>query len=361
MVTILARRLGSQAGWLAVAVLIMVALAAVDVSLPRNANISGALVLTPVLASAGARPRSVIAIGAVAVTVAVALADSDGSGLHASVARIMVIVVGTIVAGQAARLRIRREQRLVDLTGIAVAAQRAIIRQPPAKVGNVAIAAWYQSSVRAATVGGDCYEALDTSFGTRLMIGDVRGHGLPSVRLAALVLGAFRALAHIEADLAVVAHELDMLTSRYACDPDNIDIDGEEFVAAVLCQVNDSTLTVANCGHPPPLLIATTGEVRTLHAAVPALPLGVGSQPGLESVPLERGVRVLIYTDGLIEARDQDGQFFDLDTAAVALSSGPLSQGLADIMALLNTHANGEIGDDVALLAFEPAANPNPT
>jgi serine phosphatase RsbU (regulator of sigma subunit) len=340
----------------------MIALAVVDVSLPRNANISGALVLAPFLASAGARPRSVLAIGTVAVTVAVALAYSDGSGLHASLARITVILVGTIVAGQAARLRLRREQGLIDLTSIAVAAQRAIIRQPPAKVGNVVIATRYQSSVKAATVGGDCYEALDTSFGTRLIIGDVRGHGLPSVRLAALVLGAFRALAYIEADLAAVAHELDLLTSRYAHDPNNIDIDGEEFVTAVLCQVNDFTVTVANCGHPPPLLISSDGEVRRLDAAVPALPLGLGGHPGLESVHLDRGGRVLLYTDGLIEARDQHGQYFDLDTAAVILSSGPLDSRLAEIMAQLNAHGGGQIGDDVALLAFEPAATiPHPT
>ena len=78
------------------------------------------------------------------------------------------------------------------------------------------VSTWYESPVDVATVGGDCYEVLETAHGTRLIIGDVRGHGLPSVRLAALVLGAFRVLAHIEADLAKIARELDALV-RAVC------------------------------------------------------------------------------------------------------------------------------------------------
>ena len=104
-------------------------------------------------------------------------------------------------------LRLRRERRLARLADVAETAQRAIIRRPPPVVGSVAVSTWYESPVDVATVGGDCYEVLDTAHGTRLIIGDVRGHGLPSVRLAALVLGAFRALAHTEADLANIARE----------------------------------------------------------------------------------------------------------------------------------------------------------
>lgn len=214
-----------------------------------------------------------------------------------------MIVVGTVVAVQAARLRNRRELRLVDLSRVAEAAQRAIIRQPAPQVGSVAVATWYQSSVRAATVGGDCYEALDTPFVTRLLIGDVRGHGLASVRLAALVVGAFRALAFIEPDLATVARELDMLASRYAADAasgdGDGDGDGEEFVTAVIAQVEGPTVAIANRGHPAPLLIIPDGHVRELPATCPTVPLGIGSDPTLDVVKVHPSTRLLLYTDGL--------------------------------------------------------------
>ncbi|MCU4186401.1 serine/threonine-protein phosphatase [Acidiferrimicrobium sp. IK] len=351
---------GSEARWLAVSVAVMAILAAIDLTLPSNANISGALVVAPFLASVGSRPKPVAALGALAVLAALGLADADGSGLHASAARVSVILVGTGVALEAARVRVRRERRLVDLTNVSQAAQAAIIRQPPPMVGEVAVGSWYEASVRAATVGGDCYEALDTNFGTRLLVGDVRGHGLPSVRLAALVVGGFRALAHVEPDLATVAHELDLLVSRYARDLGSAGVDGEEFVTAVMAEVRGSTVTLANCGHPPPLLVTPEGKVTVLAASSPSPPLGVGSDPDLESVAVPAGGRVLLYTDGLIEARDASGAFFDLEAAAVVLAEGPLDDGVRTIMAALEAHASGRVTDDVAILAFEPAARRAP-
>lgn len=346
-----------ELGWLAVAAAVLVILAGVDLSLPSSANISGALVVAPFFASVGARPRLVAGLGAVSIGAAIGLAVADGSGLHASTARLVVIVVGTVVATQAARLRVRRERRLVDLTNVAEAAQRAIIRQPAPRVGSVAVASWYQSSVRAATVGGDCYEALDTPFGTRLLVGDVRGHGLPSVRLAALVVGGFRALAYVEAELATVARELDLLVSRYASETGNNDVDGEEFVTAVMSEVNGSTVTIANCGHPPPLLIFADGQVRALPATAPTPPLGIGSDPALETIRVSPATRLLLYTDGLIETRDGNGLFFDLTAAAASLAAGPLQAGVAELMGKLRAHSEGRIVDDVALLAFEPLAD----
>lgn len=278
-------------------------LAAVDVSLPSKANISGALVLTPFFASVGARSRAVAAIGMVATGVAVGLAVFDGSGLHASLARIAVIVVGTVVAAQAARLRNRREFRLVDLSRVAEAAQRAIIRQPAPQVGSVAVATWYQSSMRAAMVGGDCYEALDTPFGTRLLISDVRGHGLASVRLAAVVVGAFRALDFIEPNLATVARELDMLgrplrrrcrqrrrrwgSVRHGGDRPSGEADGD----------HRELWAPRSVAHRPRRPSPRPACYMSDSAK------GIGGDPRLDLVDVQPSTRLLLYTDGLIEAR----------------------------------------------------------
>ena len=332
----------------------LVVLTVIDLSLPGRTNISGALVIAPFLAASGVRPAGVALLGGAAVASAAGLDFLDRNEPHASVATIVVVLAGTLLATQASSLRVKREQRIVELATVAEATQRAIIRKPAPQVGSVAVATWYQSSARAATVGGDCYEILDTPFGTRAFVGDVRGHGMPSVRLAALVLGAFRAMAYIQADLGTVARELDNLVARYARDPTATDVDGEEFVTAVMCEIDRSTITIVNCGHPPPLLIGPGGKVRSLEASVPASPLGVGSDPALDRVEAPAGTRLLLYTDGLADALDRSGQSFDLGQAAQGLVAGSVEAATGRLIEQLNGHSSGRLNDDVAVMLLEP-------
>ncbi|HEX7354379.1 MAG TPA: PP2C family protein-serine/threonine phosphatase [Mycobacteriales bacterium] len=351
-------RRGSALVWLLAAAVALVAIAIIDLNLPSNANIDGALVLIPFLAAGGAAPQLVAGTGLVSIGCAVGLAVADGSGLQPSIARILAVAVGTAVAVEAAVVRLRRERRLVDLTVIAEAAQQAIIRRPPGTVGDCEVATWYQSSHEAATVGGDCFEVLDTPFGTRVLMGDVRGHGLPSVRLATRVLGGFRALAYMTPDLDEVAYELDLLAARYA-DEEDSDHDGEEFVTALLAEFTPGVITVANCGHPAPLVVSPDGAAATLDASVPAPPLGLGmgaNRPLLDRFALDPGARVLLYTDGLVEARDRAGLFFDLPSAGALLAEIPLPDAVERLIDALNAHAAGIIRDDVALVLVEPGS-----
>ncbi|MGH3745382.1 MAG: PP2C family protein-serine/threonine phosphatase [Mycobacteriales bacterium] len=348
-------RRGSALVWLLAAGIALVAIAAIDLSLPSSANITGALVLIPFLAAGGAAPQLVVGTGLVSVGCAAGLAVADGSGLQPSLARIIAVLVGTAVAAEAAVVRLRRERQLVDLTVVAETAQQAIIRRPPGRVGCCEVATWYQSSHHAATVGGDCFEVLDTPFGTRVLVGDVRGHGLPGVRLATRVLGGFRALAYMEADLAAVAYELDLLAARYA-DEEAADTGGEEFVTAVIAEFTPGAMTVANCGHPSPVRVSPDGVATILDASSPAPPLGLAvadDRPHLDCFRLEPGARVLLYTDGLIEARDRAGRFFDLPAAAPMLAGTPLPEAVESMIAALNEHARGEVRDDVALVLVE--------
>jgi serine phosphatase RsbU (regulator of sigma subunit) len=157
-----------------------------------------------------------------------------------------------------------------------------------------------------------------------------------------------------------VARELDLLATRYGQDPDGEPGSGEEFVTAVFAQVSGSVVTLGNCGHPPPLLVHGD-HVRLLAASAPARPLGMGlgdEPPPLDAVTVPAGGRVLLYTDGLIEARDAAGRFFDLSEAAGVLGAGPLDAGVAALVRRLNAHAPGRVLDDVALVALEPLAPP---
>ena len=156
-----------ELGWMAVATAMLAVLTVVDLSLPgrteHHRQPSFSLLSWPPAGYARlALPRS----GRPPFGAAAGLDFLDRNEPHASVATIVVVVAGTLLATQASSLRIRRQQRIVELAMVAEATQRAIIRKPAPRVGSVAVATAYQSSARAATVGGDCYEVLDTPFGT---------------------------------------------------------------------------------------------------------------------------------------------------------------------------------------------------
>ena len=91
-----------------------------------------------------------------------------------------------------ARIRVRREQELQQMTAIAEAAQHALLRVMPSSIGSLGFAARYVSATEQALVGGDLYEVAESTEGVRVIVGDVRGKGLEAVQMAATVLAAFR-------------------------------------------------------------------------------------------------------------------------------------------------------------------------
>jgi len=212
-------------------------------------------------------------------------------------------------------------------------------------LGSLRLAVLYASASTEASIGGDFYEALETPHGVRLLVGDVRGKGLDAVRLAGVVLGSFRDAAQDRPDLAEVAAALDRSVTRA--------IGPEDFVTAVAVQVlGDGSAVVVNCGHPAPLLVRG-GRATELDPPEPAPPLGLGPRPEPLRLTLALGDRILLYTDGVSEARAR-GAFFPLQTvAAFALVSADLEAGLESLWAELQRHVAGQLHDDVALLLIE--------
>jgi GAF domain-containing protein/anti-sigma regulatory factor (Ser/Thr protein kinase) len=239
-----------------------------------------------------------------------------------------------------------REQsgRLAEVTRIAEAAQLAILAPPPEQIGPVALAARYVSAAADARVGGDLYEVVGRPGAVRLLIGDVRGKGLTAVRTATVVLGEFRAAAADIDDLVDAAVQIDRRLRPYLAD--------EDFVTALLAEIgDDGSFSIASCGHPPALL-AAAGAVTEIEA-VPTLPLGLGAEPQLVTGRLERGDRLLLYTDGAIEARDDTGAFVDVVPLIDPLRTGELGDVLDAVLTALHDAVGPELGDDVALLVAE--------
>ena len=247
-------------------------------------------------------------------------------------------------------IRVRREGELRHMTVIAETAQRAVLRALPNAVGSVGFAARYVSATQEALVGGDLYEVAASPYGVRVIVGDVRGKGLDAVQMAGTVLGAFRRSAFTQESLCAIATDLDAVVRAVAGD--------EDFVTAVLAEFHDDgTVTMVNCGHHPPLLVTRGDVVDVVPTGAPELPLGLGPEPHPVTSPWPGGSRMLIYTDGLIEARDPRGDFFPLCDNAPALRDGSLDEALDRLLIRLRSHAGEEIDDDMALVLVERRAS----
>lgn len=267
------------------------------------------------------------------------------SSLHFLRLGISAFVGGSAIA--IAVLRERREHRMQVVTDVAVTAQRALLRVLPARIGGVGVEARYVSAAEEALVGGDFYEVAPTPHGVRVIIGDVAGRGLPAVSLAGLVLGGFREAALSAPDLGDLARRLDATVRAY--------VSGDEYATAALVELRGREARFVSCGHPLPLLL--DGGHEPLPLALPtSLPLGYGAEPDVVARTLREGERILLYTDGLSEARDAAGRFFDVRTdGAAALANGDPAAALDGLLGDLVAHLDGRLEDDVALVLLEPA------
>ena len=322
-----------------------VGIVAADVAAgPEKTQYVGLLVAVPFLAATFSGVIGVLALGLVAwlAGLVIGLASDDGASTPQYV-RLACIAAAVGLGAVAARSRERRQSHLLAVQGAADAASRAILRPLPPALGGIPLAVTYVSASEAARIGGDLYDAVETEHGLRMVIGDVRGKGLDAVRLAATTIGAFREAAHREADLQRVAEAAHTAVRR--------DAGSEDFVTALLVEVRGDRVRMLGCGHPHPLRLRD-GAITEL-ALPEALPLGLGPPVPAVAVDVEPGDRVLLFTDGAVEAR-RDGRFFPLaDAAREALQLDGLPAALASLGDRLRRYPNGGAPDDVALLAFE--------
>ncbi|MGI5212484.1 PP2C family protein-serine/threonine phosphatase [Plantactinospora sp. CA-290183] len=304
----------------------------------------GLILVAPFLAAAFASWRVVVAVGVVAMALSVSLAATGHLVSEVASVNAVGVVLATTVAALVARIRQRQVERIAELTKLASVAQQAVLRPLGPQVGSLAVAGHYISSTASAEIGGDLYEAIDTPYGVRMIIGDVRGKGLDAVRLASIVLGSYRHVAYERADLRAIVADLDRAVARNVGD--------EDFVTAALVEERGGTLTIVNCGHPAPLLLRR-GQVIPLEPPAPAPPLGFMPvvRPRVER--LEPGDRLLLFTDGLGEAR-RDGEFFPTaDRAWRLLGHGTVADGLVSLEAALVEWVHGRLDDDIALVLME--------
>lgn len=313
------------------------------------------LAVGPALAAATSGPWGVLRIGALAVGLGAAIGVHAGTSDRELAIVLSALSAVTLASTLASALRRRRERVLAAVRSVAEAAQHAFLKPVPSTVGHFQAAVRYSAAAAEARIGGDLYALVPTPFGIRLIVGDVRGKGLPAVGVAALVLGVFREAAYDEPDLLDVVHRIERSLAR--------NLGPDDFVTAVIAGYPDADrMELVNCGHAAPLLVQDAG-VLPVEPARPTPPLGLRAladeTPSLQEVALADGNQLLFYTDGVTEARDHEREFYPLrERLALHLSEDP-SRTLAALHEDLLTHVGGELHDDAAMLLLrKPAVAP---
>ncbi|MFI9723019.1 PP2C family protein-serine/threonine phosphatase [Streptomyces sp. NPDC052396] len=332
--------------------LLTIAVATDVVSNPRL-TFSPVLSTAPALAGIGARRARVPLLAGLVALAAVPLliAANPGVSLAVHLTSGFAVLAVTCVSTANVVLMATRERELLSSRSVAEAAQLALLRPVPERIGGLRVAVRYLAAATDARVGGDLYEVLATPYGIRVLLGDVRGKGLSAVETASDVLGTFREAAQVEPELGAVAGRLDATVRRRGL--------GEEFVTAALLGLppDGARAELVNCGHLPPLLRRPDGTVSEIgvpaEAADPPLALRnlVGGEYHTERFAFRRGDLLLLFTDGVTEARDAAGRFYPLQQRLPRLPEGPPDAVLDGLVADLLAYAGGSLSDDAALLA----------
>ncbi|MFF3456954.1 PP2C family protein-serine/threonine phosphatase [Streptomyces sp. NPDC002730] len=334
-------------------VILTVLIAGLAFSTPREIAFSRLLPAAPALAAAMWPVLPTVLLGAFCLLVMIGLSFfyTDLGTPYTAAA----IVAVTLAAAYASHVRLQREETLFHVRLVADAAQKVLLRPLPRRIAGVEIESLYLAAQEQARIGGDFYEAADTPYGVRLLIGDVRGKGLPAVGAAAAVISCFREAAYDEPDLRGIVHRLETSIARHSDAFPAQDLP-ERFATAILAEIphGSGQVRLLNCGHPPPLLVHR-GEIRVLEPTTPSPPLNlatlIGDRYFVDTVALAPGDQLLLYTDGVTETRDRSGEFFPLPDWMRRQGPAPPRELLDRLHRDLLHYSGGRLDDDIAALA----------
>jgi sigma-B regulation protein RsbU (phosphoserine phosphatase) len=254
------------------------------------------------------------------------------------------IVEREIADGRAARRHDRRQHREIEEARLI---QRALLPSTLPRLDRVRVAASWQP---ADGVGGDCFDVFTSGELLGVAIADVAGKGVPAALLMSNLQAAVRAFAGDAAGPALVCSSVNRLLCRHMVSGRFV-----TFCFAWLDRVGQ-TVTYSNAGHNPPLLVRADGRVEKLGEGGVVMGVFPDALYDQGDLPLGPGDRLVLYTDGITEARNAAGQEFGEASLAetVSASRHQSADALKDrIVEELAVFTGGTLWDDATLVVVE--------
>jgi serine phosphatase RsbU (regulator of sigma subunit) len=237
--------------------------------------------------------------------------------------------------------------------------QESLLPLRPPRIPGIAIATRFAPGGTGVEVLGDFYDVVPIPDGFGLVIGDVCGKGAPAARTTAMARSAVRTAAHSERDPATVLGTVnEVLLSWFGA--------GRSFVTAVYATFTRNTTgwtaVIAGAGHPPAFVRRGGGTVEQRPGGGRVLGLTAEHPTATDVVDLRPGDALVLYTDGITEARDPSGAQFDEPGVRHALGTvvdqGHDPERIADaLVAAVHQHTGASTNaDDAAVVVLQVVA-----
>jgi GAF domain-containing protein/anti-sigma regulatory factor (Ser/Thr protein kinase) len=251
--------------------------------------------------------------------------------------------------GRRAGTAVLNARSYTERAAIAATLQRGL--RPPELLAppGYTVATHYDAAGELNEVGGDFYDAFTTAQGWMLVVGDVAGHGAEAAALTALARWTLRSTGQLTRDAARAAQQLNA-TLR--------DLPQLSLCTAVCAHLRatpgsrEATVTLANCGHPPPLLVRD-GHVEQLGCVGPMAGAFDDGTWEKTTVALHAGDTLVLYTDGVLDTVGAQERFGEERLRAALASAGTADPKalVARLAGELERFREGPQRDDTAIAA----------
>jgi serine phosphatase RsbU (regulator of sigma subunit) len=256
--------------------------------------------------------------------------------------------VGLSIAGQAA-LAVDNARLYQQQKAFTDAMQRSLLPRSQPELPGIEVAAIYESSARV-DVGGDVYDFLPIGDGRlAVVLGDVTGHGIDAAADMAMAKFVFRCLAREHPEpAAFLAAANDVVCGEIA---------PGKFITMLYLTIDPGhgEIRVASAGHPEPRMVGPDGAVRPLCARGLVLGIDAGQTYDELVEVLAPGATLVLYTDGLVEAR-RGGELYGserLDAVLAEHHEQPAEELARAVMQDCRAWSGGELADDCALVLIK--------
>jgi phosphoserine phosphatase RsbU/P len=208
------------------------------------------------------------------------------------------------------------------------------------KIPEVPFARLRGKNLSCKEIGGDFFDAVNTKEGLAVVLADVSGKGVSAALLASTLQGMI--YSHLSAGvplLDVVVAVNRFFTARMG---------GEKYATLLIARLRrDGELEYVNCGHVPPLLVCGCEVIRPSHGNVP---VGLLADASYESAScqMKSGDRFILVTDGVTEAENAMGEFFDDPRLEAAAAQSPTLEGI--FSAVTQFCAGNPLSDDCTVV-----------
>jgi phosphoserine phosphatase RsbU/P len=254
---------------------------------------------------------------------------------------LLEILEREVAEARAAKRRDHKQQRELEDARLI---QRGLLPTSVPRIAGIDLAVTWQP---ADGVGGDCFDTLTFGSGLGISIADIAGKGLPAALLMSNLQAAVRAFAQESAAPSSVCGSVNRLLCR--------NMASGRFATFCYARIDAAgrRIVYSNAGHNPPLLIRAGGTVERLTEG--GMVLGVFPDNTYEQaeLPLSSGDRLLFYTDGITEARNAGGEWYDEDKLAASAAAArrePVEAMKNLLLDHVNAFTGGQFEDDATLI-----------